>query len=75
MDDLGWYNIISEYFFNSATAGKNIHLYTTRTDIIYLAKKYFEEESDDEIWDDFILSIKRGLPGSNGNVTAKAKYA
>ncbi len=75
MDYIEWNNIISEYFFNSANAGKNIHLYTTRTDIIYLAKKYFEEESDDEIWDDFILSIKRGLPGSNGNVTAKAKYA
>lgn len=75
MDYIEWNNIISEYFFNPANAGKNIHLYTTRTDIIYLAKKYFEEESDDEIWDDFILSIKRGLPGSNGNVTAKAKYA
>lgn len=75
MDYIEWNNIISEYFFNPTNAGKNIHLYTTRTDIIYLAKKYFEEESDDEIWDDFILSIKRGLPGSNGNVTAKAKYA
>lgn len=75
MDYLEWNNIISEYFFNSANAGKSIHLYTTRTDIIYLAKKYFEEESDDDIWDDFIIAIKRGLPGSNGNITAKAKYA
>lgn len=75
MDYIEWNNIISEYFFNSANAGRNIHLYTTRADIIYVARKYFEEESDDEIWDDFIIAIKRGLPGSNGNITAKAKYA
>jgi hypothetical protein len=75
MDYIEWNNIISEYFFNFANAGKNIHLYTTRTDIIHLARKYFEEESDDEIWDDFIIAIKRGLLGSSGNITAKAKYA
>jgi len=75
MNYLEWNNIISEYFFNSENAGKNIHLYTTRTDIIHLARKHFEDESDDEIWDDFSIAIKRGLPGSKGNITAKAKYA
>ncbi|TWV12783.1 hypothetical protein FQ707_08055 [Bacteroidaceae bacterium HV4-6-C5C] len=75
MNYLEWNNIISEYFFNSANAGKNIYLYTTKTDIIHLARIYFEEELDDEIWNDFIIAIKRGLPGSNGNITAKAKYA
>lgn len=75
MNYIEWNNIISEYFFNSANAGTNIYLYTTKTDIIYLARKHFEEESNDEIWDDFIKAIKRGLPGSNGNITVKAKYA
>lgn len=75
MDYIEWNNIISEYFFNPANAGRNIHLYTTSADIIYEARKYFDEEADDEIWDDFIIAIKRGLPGSNGNITAKAKYA
>lgn len=75
MQYLEWNNIISEYFFNPANAGRNIHLYTTKADIIHLASKYFEEESEDEIWNDFIIAIKRGLPGSNGNIIAKAKYA
>lgn len=75
MQYLEWNNIIAEYFFNSANAGKDIHLYTTKADIIHLANENFIEESEDEIWDDFIIAIKRGLPGSNGNITAKAKYA
>ncbi len=33
---LEWNNIISEYFFNPANAGRDIHLYLTRTDIIHL---------------------------------------
>lgn len=75
MNYLKWNNIISEHFFNSANAGRNIHLYITRADIVHLARKYFEEQSEDEIWNDFIVATKRGLPGSNGNITAKAKYA
>jgi hypothetical protein len=75
MNYVEWNNIISEYFFNPANAGRNIHLYITRADIIHLAKKQFTEESEDDIWNDFIIAIKRGLPGSSGNITAKAKYA
>lgn len=75
MDYLEWNNVISEYFFTPTNAGKSIHLYVTRTDIVHLARKHFDEESEDEIWDDFIIAIKRGLPGSNGSITTKAKYA
>lgn len=75
MKFIEWNNIISEYFFNAANAGKNIHLYITQKEIVHLAKKCFEEESEDEIWNDFIVAIKNGLPGSNGNITAKAKYS
>lgn len=75
MNYVEWNNIISEYFFNPANAGRNIHLYITRADIIHLAKKQFTKESEDDIWNDFIIAIKRGLPGYSGNITAKAKYA
>jgi hypothetical protein len=75
MKYLEWNNIISAYFFNAANAGKEIHLYLTKNDIISLGRHSFLEESDDEIWLDYISSIKRGLPGSNGNIIAKAKFA
>lgn len=75
MKYLEWNNIISAYFFNPVNAGKDIHLYLTKNDIIGLGKPYFTEETDDEIWEEFITSIKRGIPGSNGNIIAKAKYA
>lgn len=75
MKYLEWNNIISSYFFNPVNAGKEIHLYLTKNDIIDLARQNFNEETEDEIWTDFITSIKRGIPGSNGNVIAKAKHA
>ncbi len=75
MKYLEWNNIISAYFFNPANAGKEIHLYLTKNDIIGLARENFNEETEDEIWTDFINSIKRGIPGANGNVIAKAKHA
>jgi hypothetical protein len=75
MKYLEWNNIISAYFFNPVNAGKEIHLYLTKNDIIGIARQNFNEETEDEIWYDFIKSIKRGIPGSNGNVIAKAKHA
>ena len=75
MKYLEWNNIISSYFFNPANAGKEIHLYLTKKDIINIAKQYFKEEKDDEIWDDFITSIRLGVPGANGNIIARAKFA
>lgn len=75
MKYLEWNNIISSYFFNPANAGKDIHLYLTKNDIISIASQHFKEQTELEIWTDFITSIKSGVPGSNGNVIAKAKYA
>jgi hypothetical protein len=74
MKYLEWNNIISAYFFNTANSGKEIHLYLTKTDIIELGKATSMEETDDEIWLDYINSIKLGIPGSNGNIIAKAKF-
>jgi hypothetical protein len=75
MTYLEWNNIISAYFFNSANAGKEIHLYLTKNDIISLGKPSFSVETDEEIWLNYITSIKRGLPGSSGNIISKAKFA
>lgn len=75
MKYLEWNNIISSYFFNSANAGKEIHLYLTKNDIINIARQWFNEETDDEIWTDFVSKIKIGLPGANGNVISRAKFA
>jgi len=75
MKYLEWNNIISAYFFNPANAGKDIHLYLTKNDIINLARYKFNEETDDEIWADFVGKIKIGVPGGSGNVIARAKYA
>lgn len=75
MKYLEWNNITSSYFFNPSNVGKEIHLYLTKNDVIALGKPSFKEETDDEIWLDFITSIKRGLPGSSGNIIAKAKFA
>ncbi|MDR3326947.1 MAG: hypothetical protein LBT04_02255 [Prevotellaceae bacterium] len=75
MKYLEWNNILAKHFFFPENAGKDIHLYLTKNDIINIARQHFNEETDDEIWDDFIKAVKCGLPGANGNITVKAKYA
>ncbi|WP_352422999.1 hypothetical protein [Proteiniphilum sp.] len=75
MKYLEWNNIISAFFFNPANAGKDVYLYLTKGELIGLGRKYLEDEKDEDIWDDFINSIKRGIPWSTGNVIAKAKFA
>lgn len=75
MKYLQWNNAISEYLFNSANSGRDVYLYLTKVDIILIGSIYFDIETEEEIWKDFINSIKRGFPGSNGNVIAKAKFA
>ncbi|EEI89504.1 hypothetical protein HMPREF0765_4909, partial [Sphingobacterium spiritivorum ATCC 33300] len=75
MKYLEWNNIIAAYFFNPANAGKDIYLYLTKSDIISIGRLHFIEETEEDIWIDYIASIKRGVPGSSGNVLAKAKFA
>ena len=72
---LQWNNAISEYLFNSANRGREVYLYLTKADIISIGKLSFDIETEEEIWTDFVNSIKRGMPGSNGNVIAKARHA
>jgi hypothetical protein len=75
MKYLEWNNIVASYFFNPGNAGKEIHLYITKNDIIQLGKDHLEDYSSEEIWIDFINSIKRGIQGSHGNIIARAKFA
>lgn len=65
MNCIEWNNHIAKHFFNSKNAGKNIHLYITKQEIINLARGNFSEKDDCEIWADFITKLKNGLPDSN----------
>lgn len=61
--------MLGGYFFNPSNAGKDVYLYITREDIIQLAKPYFVEKTDEEIWRNFLFQIKYGLPGSGNGGT------
>jgi hypothetical protein len=63
MKYLEWNNLIASYFFNLASAGKDVHLYITKKDIIKLGKTVLQD-SEDDIWNDFLKKLKKGLPGS-----------
>ena len=73
MKYLHWNNLISDQLFNYKNAGKDIHLYLTKEDIVQIGKTSLQEV-DEEIWEDFIKSVKLGPPGSKGTIVNKAKY-
>ena len=77
MNFLEWNNHIAKHFFNLDQAGKNIHLFITKQEIINLARENFIEETDEEIWIDFLGKLKNGLPGSSGfpNIFDKALFS
>lgn len=77
MKFLEWNNIISQHIFNADNAGKNVHLYLTKRDILHLASNHFDGETEEEIWDNYITKIKLGLPGSIpcSNIIDKANHA
>jgi hypothetical protein len=66
MNFLEWNNHIAKHFFNPDQAGKDIYLFITKQEIINLAKENFEEETDQEIWEDYLRKLGKGLPGSSG---------
>jgi hypothetical protein len=75
MKYLEWNNILANHFFFPENAGKDVHLYLTKNDIINLARPHFAGETESEIWNNFVSAICSGLPGATGNIIAKAKYA
>lgn len=58
MDYEEWNNIIAQHLFNPSHKGHDIFLYITKNQIIGLGKKYLQLNNDEEIWDDFIKSLK-----------------
>jgi hypothetical protein len=77
MKYLEWNNHIAKHFFNPDQAGKDIHLFITKQEIINLARETFNTETDKEIWDDFVRKLKTGLPGSSAfpNIFDKAFHS
>lgn len=53
-----WNNCIARYFFNPGNAGKDIHFYLTKSDLIKLGRVYLHEKDDNDIWNDYITAIK-----------------
>lgn len=74
---LDWNSLLVEHFFNPSKSGKEIHLYISRQEIINLARPSFENESDQQIWIDFINKLRLGLPGSQAypDIFDKANHA
>jgi len=78
MTFLEWNNIIAEYFFNPDRAGKNVHLFISKQELISFGRKYAEDgESDDDIWIDFLTSLRINLAGcpKSDNIFEKAARA
>ncbi len=55
-----WNEHLAELFFNSENAGRDIHFYLTKQDLIKHNRSFFNGKSDDEIWSNFINAIKYG---------------
>ena len=60
MQFIEWNKIISSHFFNHDNAGKNTYLYITKTDILQMAIPFFNGESEQKIWEDFLDKIENG---------------
>lgn len=77
MNFLQWNNHIAQHFFSPGQAGRDIHLFITKQEIINLARENFNGELDSVIWEDFLRKLKNGLPGSNGfpDIFDKAIYS
>jgi hypothetical protein len=66
MKYLEWNNLIGAHLFNEYKAGREIYLFLTRQDIIYVGRKsgFFNGQTDQTIWDSFIYALRSGLPGT-----------
>lgn len=60
MKYLDWNAHITNLFFKPENAGRDIHFYLTKQDLVRYSRAIFDGKSDDEIWADFIQAIKFG---------------
>jgi hypothetical protein len=58
MTYLEWNEHIAKQFFKPGNAGKDIHFYLTKQDLIRTSKEFFSDDDDEGIWADFIRAIK-----------------
>jgi hypothetical protein len=52
-----WNDHIANFFFKPDNAGKDIHFYLTKQDLIRYSRQIFSGSSDEEVWADFIHAI------------------
>lgn len=65
MHYLEWNNLIAQSLFNPQKAGEDVYLYLTPDEIIDLGHTNFEEETREEVWEQFVRKVRLGLPGSS----------
>ncbi|SDJ58826.1 hypothetical protein SAMN04487898_103331 [Pedobacter sp. ok626] len=77
MNFIRWNNLIGGYFFKPEHAGKDVHLFMTKGDIIALGKPNMKDDhTDEEVWQNFLWTLRYGLSGSgNVSIFEKALYA
>lgn len=64
---LKWNNLIGASLFNEGMAGREVYLFVRKQDVIRIGRESenFEGQTNDHIWQDFIRSVKNGLPGED----------
>lgn len=77
MNFIEWNNLIARHFFKPECAGKEVHLFITRGDIVEMGRPGMEEDhTDEDIWRNFLSTLRYGLSGSgNVSIFEKALYA
>ncbi|MDG5768281.1 hypothetical protein QA596_12525 [Balneolales bacterium ANBcel1] len=69
MDYKAWNNILANFFFNESKSEREVFLFITKRDIAKVGELAGVEGNDKEIFNDFILSIKKDCEKYNGLFT------
>ncbi len=77
MNYLQWNNAIGKCLFNEEKAEQEVHLFITKYDICKIGRENEIEGTDEEIFSNYIKSIRRGIPGKplRGSILDHAIYA
>ena len=77
MNYLEWNNAIGKFFFNEERAEQEVHLFVSKYDIVKIGKELGLDDSDEDIFLDYVDAFKQGIPGkpSKGNILVHALYA
>lgn len=61
MEYLRWNAVIADCFFNKKKAGQDVLLYITKKQVAILGMEHFEFATEDESWESYCDTIRRGL--------------